>query len=263
MFAEIRRDYLDGSVPCPLPFVVCNIGESENQSVIRRPGGFQFHHMLWVRRGEGIFEVNGQKKILGPGEGLFCRRGVPHAYERFGEEFATRWLTFLGSEGALDYYHAPDQFFFSVNPALIASTEALDKLCQSNGSILSRSAAGYSWLIEWLDSVFAPSVSPAAVIRQYLEIHFAEMLTLDEIGAQVKMDRYALCRYYHQDQGITVMEQLKRIRIAKAKQFLRYASCSVEEVGMLCGYMSPSYFGKIFRQETGQTPREYREKNKK
>lgn len=261
VFAEIRKDYLNSSRPCPLALVICNIGASENQPAMNRPEGFRFHHVLWVTKGEGVFEVNGQKKLLGPGEGFFCRKDVPHAYERLGEQFSTRWLTFLGGEGALDYYHIPEKFFFSVTPALIASTDALDKLCQSSGSILSRSSAGYSWLIDWLDSVFAPSVSPAAIIRQYLEIHFAEPLTLDQIGDQVRMDRYTLCRYYRQDQGITVMEQLKRIRIAKAKQFLCYASCSIEEVGVLCGYMSPSYFGKIFREETGQTPREYREKH--
>ena len=263
MFAEIRKDYLNVDRPCPLAMAICNIGASENQVTINRPEGFQFHHALWVTKGEGSFEVNGQRRVLRMGEGLFCRKNVPHAYERSGEQFSTRWLTFLGGEGALDYYGAADHFYFSVGPALSASTDSLERICQSSGSILSRSVAGYSWLVEWLDSVFAPSVSPAAVIRQYLEIHFAEPLTLETIGNQVHMDRYALCRYYRQEQGISVMEQLKRIRIAKAKQFLRYASCSIEEVGVLCGYMSPSYFGKIFREETGLSPREYREKHMK
>ena len=120
MFAEIRKDYLNEDQPCPLAMVICNIGASENQTATARPEGFRFHHVLWVTKGEGVFEVNGQTKILGPGEGLFCRRNVPHAYERSGEQFSTRWLTVLGGEGALDYYHAPEQFFFSVNSALTA-----------------------------------------------------------------------------------------------------------------------------------------------
>ena len=41
------------------------------------------------------------------------------------------------------------------------------------------------------------------------------------------------------------------------------ASCPIDEVGALCGYMNPSYFGKVFREETGQTPREYREKHRR
>lgn len=258
MFVEIRKDYLNVDAACPLPMVVCNIGEAQEQTLINRPEGFSYHHVLWVTRGEGSFRLGGQARVLGPGEGLFCRREVAHSYERAGSVFSTRWLTFLGGEGALDYYQAPEAFFFSVSPALTAATESLERLCTGDSTVLSRSAAGYSWLTEWLEGVFAPSVSPAAVIRQYLEAHFAQPLTLEEIGAQVHMDRFTLCRYYRKHQGVTVMEQLKRIRIAKAKQLLRYASCSIEEIGLQCGYENPSYFGKLFREETGRSPREYR-----
>lgn len=259
MFAEIDREYLQPDKACTLALVICTIGRSENQTPQQRPEGFSYHHMLWVEEGEGLFQVNGVSRFLGAGEGLFCRRGVPHGYERSGAVFSTRWLTFLGGEGLLEYFHAPDHFFFSATADFDSSTAELDRLCQGGSTVISRSAAGYSMLTQWLSSIFGAPASPAAVIRQYLESHFGEQLSLDDIGAQVSMDRFSLCRYYRENMGMTVMEQLKRIRIAKAKQYLRHASCSIEEVGLLCGYNSPSYFGKIFREETGRSPREYRE----
>ena len=258
MFVEIRENYLRADRPCPLPFVLCNLGASSSQSAIQRPNGFHFHHVLWVTGGEGLFQAENQTRVLGPGQGLFCRRGIPHGYERYASSFSTRWMTFLGGEGALDFYHAPPAFFFSVSPVLENSANDLERFCQSGSTVLSRSAAGYTWLTEWLAEVFDASVSPAAIIRQYLETHFSEPITLEEIGAQVQMDRFSLCRYYREKEGITVMDQLKNIRIAKAKQLLRCASCPIEEVGLLCGYNSPSYFGKIFREEVGCSPREYR-----
>lgn len=260
MFAEIRREYLDAENPA-LPFVLCTLGETTNQGPISRPQGFAQHHLIWVRQGEGRFWAKGEQRLLSPGMGLFCRRGVAHGYERAGASLDTRWVTFLGGEGALDYYSAPDSFFFQVDAALISATDRLDEACQGGSTPLSRSAAGYQYLADWLRQEFEPAVSPAARIRQYLEDHFSEPLTLDEIGDQVHMNRYALCRYYQRDQGLTVMDQLKKIRIAKAKQFLRYASWTIEEVGRLCGYNSPSYFGKQFREETGCTPRAYREQH--
>ena len=263
MFGEIQREYLRAEGKSKLPFVVCTIGVSPAQSATDRPQGFPYHHLLWVTRGEGKFTVGGQSRCLGPGEGFFCCREVPHSYARLSPDFSTCWLTFLGGEGALDYYRAEPAFFFTVTPDLTASFDQLLALCQGNSTLLSRSAAGYAWLTEWLEQVFAPSESPAAMIHQYMETHFGEALTLEEIGAQVRMDRFALCRYYKENQGVTVMEELKRIRIAKAKQFLRYAPCSVEEVGRLCGYMSPSYFGKIFREETGRSPGEYRARHRR
>lgn len=261
LFVEIRREYLRADAPCPLPMVICNIGESLTQNHIDRPEGFQFHHVLWVERGEGLFTLEGRQRVLGAGEGLFCRRGVPHGYERTGEQFSTRWLTFLGGESALDYYSAPEAFFFRCPPELDAATQELDRLCQESSTPLSRSAAGFQWLTQWLSTVFESQPSPATRVQRYLEANYARALTLEEIGASVGMDRFTLCRQFRESAGTTVMEQLKRIRIAKAKQFLRYTTFSMEEIGALCGYGSPSYFGKIFREETGRTPRAYREQH--
>lgn len=258
MFAEINKDYLKTDGPCPLPFVVCSIGRSPKQGAINRPDGFTYHHVIWVAKGEALFRIGGQTKILSAGEGLFCRQGVPHSYERAGQDFTSAWVTFLGGEGVLDYYRVGEAFFFRASPLLASSTAELARLCEANSTVVSRSAAGYNWLTEWLNREFAPTATPVSEIRQYLEAHFAEPVTLAEIAKQVHMDRCSLCRYYMREQGVTVMDQLKQIRIAKAKQFLRHTSCSVGEVGRMCGYGSASYFGKLFREETGRSPCEYR-----
>lgn len=261
MFAEIDREFLRADRPCPLATVVCTIGRSDMQLPQHRPQGCVSHHLIWVEKGEGIFRTEGESRILGPGEGLFCRRDVPHSYERTGQDFATRWFTFLGCEGLLDYFGVGSYFYFEATDELAAGLDELDRLCRGASTIVSRSAAGYSLVSQWLSGLFGASEGPAARIRQYLEANFARQITLDDVAEHVGMDRFGLCRFYRQTQGVTVMEQLRRIRIAKAKQYLRYASCSVEETGALCGYPSPSYFGKLFRQETGLTPREYREKH--
>ena len=112
MFAEIRREYLNAENPA-LPFVTCTVGETANQGPVNRPQGFAHHHILWVQGGEGVFWVGGERRVLTSGMGLFCRRGVAHGYERQGGPLHTRWVTFLGGEGALDYYAVPEFFFFS------------------------------------------------------------------------------------------------------------------------------------------------------
>ena len=234
MFAEIHREFYDA-----LPLVLCTLGESTRQGAVDRPEGFEFHQFIWIVEGEGTFSAGGQCFFLGKDEGMFFRRNVPHRYESCAG-MHTAWCTFRGAEGVLDYYHAPDFFRFRVPAALGAATASLAEVCEGNSTIISRSAAGYGWLTEVMEALFATSASLSVQIRQFLENHYGEPLTLDEIARQVRMDRFALCR------------------VAKAKQFLRYSSKSIEEIGRLCGFESPSYFGKRFREEAGCSPREYR-----
>ena len=102
----------------------------------------------------------------------------------------------------------------------------------------------------------------AAQIDQILECRYNEPLTLDEIATEVGMDRFSLCRYYAAERGMTVMDKLFHIRIEKAKRFLKYGTDPIEQVGRMCGFDSPSYFGKRFREAVGQTPAEYRKNAK-
>ncbi len=258
MFVEIREKYLE--YPLPLPFVVATVGENAFQNKTDRPKGYSYHHVLIVQEGEGVFCVGGETFRVAAGDGVFCRIGVPHAYRAVGKEFRTCWVTFCGGEGVLDYYQVGDYFRFQADPLLLLSVENLQNVCMGNSTVLSRSAAGYAWFTEWLHGCFAPSAPVTVQVRRYLEAHFAEALTLDAIAEKVHMSRYALCHHYKEVCGTTVMEQLRKIRIEKAKQLLRLSNASVDEIGRCCGFDSPSYFSKLFRQETGCSPREYRNK---
>ena len=256
MFAEIRRKYL--TKPLPLPFVVTTVGESVSQGAIDRPSGYPHHHLLLVVAGEGQFTVEKDSFTLSAGQGVLFREEVPHSYSGTGGVFHTLWVTFWGAESVLDYYHSGRYFRFNAPAKLYDSSRELYEFCSGSSTVLTRSAAGYQWLVDWLHDIFAPSAPLTVQVRLHLEAHFSEDLTLDQIAAAVHMSRYSLCHYYKSTCGMTVMEHLKQIRIAKAKQLLRYGTATVEEIGRSCGFENPSYFSKIFRSETGRSPREYR-----
>ncbi|HJB35187.1 MAG TPA: helix-turn-helix transcriptional regulator [Candidatus Blautia merdipullorum] len=48
--------------------------------------------------------------------------------------------------------------------------------------------------------------------------------------------------------------------IQAARQLLADTQMPVTEIGYACGLGSPSYFGKVFRELTGDTPLQYRRK---
>ena len=60
--------------------------------------------------------------------------------------------------------------------------------------------------------------------------------------------------------GENFIEYLTRLRIECSKELLGRAALTIREAGLQSGYADPNYFSRIFKKQTGMTPREYREK---
>lgn len=261
MFVEIRKKYTKS--PLSLPFVVCTAGELRFQNAIDRPKGSQFNHFLLVTEGEGQFEVDGKIFCLSAGEGLFMRPNIKHSYKATNSAFSTLWVTFVGAENVLDYYKIAGFFTFNFSSTLLTASRSLYNFCMGNSTVLTRSAEGYAWLISWLHALYAPSAPITVRVNRFLEANFSRPLTLDEIADAAGMSRFALCHYYKENCKTTVIAELKKIRIAKAKEMLRHSSDSVEAISQYCGFDSPSYFGKLFKEQTGLSPHKWRVERKK
>ena len=112
-------------------------------------------------------------------------------------------------------------------------------------------------LCDLLDAHFSPAAPLAQRVDELLENHFHRDLSLDEIAAFIGTSKYTLCHRYREAQGVSVMEQLRRIRIAKAKQYLVATAHTVAYIGELCGFRDAKYFSTVFRRTVGMSPSEY------
>lgn len=252
MFHEIHKELYS-----TLPFVLTSIGEMKQKDV-NRPNGFDSHHFLWIKKGEGRFCIDGESFVLHDGEGVFIREGIPHSYH--GNDFYTEFVTFTMETKMLEYLGASNWFRFQVPAFLEHDFNQLYHFARGNSTVLSRSAAGYSLVTEIFSAVLHSQETPAVRVLQMLECRYHEFLTLDQIASEVGMDRFSLCHYYMSQRGVTVMEDLHRIRIEKAKRFLKYSNDPIKKIGQSCGFESASYFGKRFRETVGCTPSEYRKR---
>ena len=57
---------------------------------------------------------------------------------------------------------------------------------------------------------------------------------------------------------MTVVEHVRETRIKNACRQLAYSDTPIEEVISSCGFISASYFHKVFREKVGTTPARYR-----
>ena len=71
-------------------------------------------------------------------------------------------------------------------------------------------------------------------------------------------------RIYQKAYGCSPMAFLKELRLNQAKSLLRHMPIySVSDIAALCGFSDSFYFSRLFRQQTGMTPSEYRRCGKK
>ena len=80
-----------------------------------------------------------------------------------------------------------------------------------------------------------------------------------QIGEEFHLTPEYLCARFKNSTGETVGQYLKRVRIGRARILLmERPDLNLSRIGELCGYRSPSYFGKVFREMTGLTPQNFR-----
>lgn len=231
-----------------------------NQEKVRRRNGNTYHQFLWVIKGNCILEIEDTTYTLSAGEGFFCKTAVPHNYYSADttSDLYTAWFTFNGMEDIFRYFNIDDWFRFCVPDFLNAELKEMESQCFHNSTVISRSANLYSLLIRLL-SYFNEENEPFnLLVDRYLENNYANDVSLDEIAIYMNTNKYSLCHKYSAQTGITIMENLKRIRIAKAKKYLVTTEFPISKITTLCGFACTSYFGKIFKESTGMTPRDYR-----
>ena len=95
-------------------------------------------------------------------------------------------------------------------------------------------------------------------IKDYLDLHFAEKITLDALAERFYINKFYLTRVFKEQFGLSVTSYLTQLRITQAKRLLRFTDKSVENVAQECGLNDANYFSRIFKKVEGTTPGEYR-----
>lgn len=77
---------------------------------------------------------------------------------------------------------------------------------------------------------------------------------VEDMGQQIALSRVQLYRKVKAMTGSSVVDLLRKARLAKARRLLETRSMSVSEVAYEVGFSAPSYFTKCFKEEYGMLP---------
>lgn len=78
-----------------------------------------------------------------------------------------------------------------------------------------------------------------------------------EIASYLYLHPNYLTRMFKKETGMTLMDYISKRRIENAKELLGQSGFKVYEVAEHVGYESIAHFNRIFKRETGMSPKEY------
>lgn len=91
----------------------------------------------------------------------------------------------------------------------------------------------------------------------YMRKHFTEDIGLNEVAEILEVSPIYLSRLFKKEVGITFSSYVTRLRIERAKELLRQGDKKIYEISEIVGYQTVQYFSKVFKRETGKTPKEF------
>ena len=97
---------------------------------------------------------------------------------------------------------------------------------------------------------------------RYIRQHVSEEFDVGDILQHVGISRTALDKRFLKALGHTPHEEIRRIRLKRARELLAESDLKLETIAERCGFRHGEYLGAVFRSEFGQTPGEYRAQQK-
>lgn len=130
-----------------------------------------------------------------------------------------------------------------INEALKVMTEKLDKLEPEESEILSDKHAG-SFIVNQAIA--------------YMEEHYAEKLTLQELADSCYVSQWHLSKLINKYAGKSYYDLLNSIRIEKANELLKDPKLKIGEIVEMVGYSDGAHFARVFKKLKGISANEYR-----
>jgi len=94
-------------------------------------------------------------------------------------------------------------------------------------------------------------------VEEYIHLHIADNLTVDELAGIVFLSPDYLTRLFKRKKNMTIIDYITEQRMFLAKELLEKDEMSISMISAKVGYGNYSYFTRIFKKCCGVTPSEY------
>jgi len=98
-------------------------------------------------------------------------------------------------------------------------------------------------------------------IKSFIDKNYHTRIELDDLVRMSRMNRSTLCREFRRAYATSPIHYILNKRIEESKIYLSESAIKISELSEKLGFSSASYFNRVFKSFTGESPGEYRNKH--
>jgi ABC-type Fe3+-hydroxamate transport system substrate-binding protein len=240
-----------------------------------QPEMMSSYQIVFIRGGRGIFEIDGNSRIVGSGHLLFFSKGQKvQASSDFTDPLVLYTINFTyrsplkknekyiyHEEGAK--FPIEGEFYMHNQPQVLHLCEQLHT--SSEEPETGRRQYQQTGLLHELLYLVSTDIQDGmeqpltAVDRtvEYLSRNYMKTIQLETLSQLAGFSPSYYSRLFKKLKGISPTAYITKLRMDRAKELLVLSQGSFYEIARHLGYSEESYFSRVFKKETGYSPAHY------
>ncbi|MDK2811150.1 MAG: hypothetical protein PWR27_1859 [Petroclostridium sp.] len=276
-----------------LPVIVKTLERIHDPSWSMETNVHDHFEMVYIKRGNAIFQISGQDVHLGPNDIVIIKPYQPHKFivkSQSGCEFIVLRFKFRNQHD--DEYSdisLNDFIEFVKNkesgPFITLKVSRKNDIVYVMNRILREKEKQDLWgdflsyllimelfvlisralKMEWEESIKNKSLKVKELMRiakEYMEKNYEKDLTLTDVARYIFLSQSYFAHAFKEEFDISPKSYLLKVRVEKSKELLEKTDLKVSDVALSVGFSSQQRYNDIFKKYVGMTPLKYKKRMK-
>ena len=244
---------------------------------IRRTCGTDQNILIYCVDGEGWISVDGNKQSVKKNQFFVIEKGKAHSYAASDKNpWSIYWLHFIGSKSHL--FRSMFNQLLDIN--ITAESRLKDRIMLFE-EIYQNLEMGYSTEnLEFTSLCLWHFLASFRFISQYRQINktcngdmiqysiklmkekLDQKFDLQTLASEVNYSTSRFRQLFLKKTGQTPLNYFNQLKIQKACQLLDFSDMRIKEIADQLGFYDQYHFSKVFVKIVGESPSDYRKRNK-
>ena len=94
-----------------------------------------------------------------------------------------------------------------------------------------------------------------------IDTYYSQGITLEELAERLGVTDEYLSTLIKKETEMSFTETLRKVRIERMKELLLHSGLKLNQIAEMVGYSDPKYMSKVFKEEVGMLPAQFRKQN--